>query len=286
LSRWSAERIHFEAGDGDTLNGVLHRPQAATGRIVVLVHGLTGCEDSAYVRATARHLLLAGRPVLRLNLRGAPPSRATCRRMYHAGRSDDLALVFDRLADRGDAPGGIDAVGYSLGGNVLLKHLSETGGASPVSRAVAVSAPLDLATVSRRLEAPRNRFYHRWLLARMQADWRGGPLDLTDRQRAALDEARSIRAFDDQVVAPANGFADADDYYARCSSGPLLRQIVRPTLLVHADDDPWIPVEIYRRYSVRQADGIRFVITRGGGHVGFHGRTGRWHDAAVRAFLG
>ena len=205
--------------------------------------------------------------------------------MYHSGRSEDLALVFDRLAEMGYGADRIFAVGYSLGGNILLKYLAETGSTASVFRAVTVSAPLDLSIVSRRLESPRNRFYQRWLLDRMKLDWGGGPLDLSPVQRDALDQAASIREFDDGVVAPSNGFADAEDYYARCAAGPRLGEITIPTLLVHAENDPWIPVEIYRRYKPLMAPDTSLALVSGGGHVGFHGRAGRWHDQAALQFF-
>ncbi len=285
LDPWPGERLYFKADNGDRLNGVLHAGGEDANALVVLIHGLTGCEDSAYVRAGARLLLKSGYAVLRLNLRGAQPSRRDCRQMYHSGRSEDLALVFDRLAGRGYGADRMFAVGYSLGGNILLKYLAETGLDARVSRAVTVSAPLDLSTVSRRLEAPRNRIYHRWLLDRMKQDWGGGPLDLSTVQRDALDRAVSIREFDDGVVAPSNGFADAEDYYARCAAGPRLGEITIPTLLVHAQDDPWIPAEIYRRYKPSMAPDMSMALVPGGGHVGFHGRAGRWHDQATRRFF-
>lgn len=287
LDPWPGMRVCFEAENGDRLNGVLHASQEDEPTLVVLIHGLTGCEDSAYMRASARHLLEAGHAVLRLNLRGAAPSRRDCRQMYHSGRSEDLALVFDRLADMGYGPEKMFAVGYSLGGNILLKYLAETGSDARVSRAVSVSAPLDLDRVSRRLEAPRNRLYHRWLLDRMKLDWGGGPLDLSPAQRDGMARARSIREFDDGVVAPSNGFVDAEDYYARCAAGPRLGEITIPALLVHASDDPWIPAEIYRRYKSSMPMNMLLALVSGGGHVGFHGKDGRWHDlAALRFFEG
>lgn len=286
LDPWPGERVYFEADNGDRLNGVLHVAGDDQHQLVVLVHGLTGCEDSAYVRASARHLLEAGYGVLRLNLRGAQPSRQDCRQMYHSGRSEDLALVFERLAERGYGTDRMFAVGYSLGGNILLKYLAETGSDARVSRAVSVSAPLDLSTVSRRLEASRNRLYHRWLLDRMKLDWRGGPLDLDPAQLEAIERSTSIREFDDGVVAPSNGFASAEDYYAQCAAGPRLGEIAVPTLLVHAADDPWIPAEIYRRYETTTPPNVLIALASGGGHVGFHGVNGRWHDQAALGFLG
>lgn len=287
LDPWPGERLYFQASNGDRLNGVLHVGRDDQHVLVVLVHGLTGCEDSAYVRASARHLLEAGYGVLRLNLRGAQPSRQDCRQMYHSGRSEDLALVFARLAERGYDADRMFAIGYSLGGNILLKYLAETGSDALVSSAVTVSAPLDLSTVSRRMEAPRNRLYQRWLLGRMKLDWGGGPLDLDPAQLAALERSASIREFDDGVVAPSNGFTDAEDYYAQSAAGPRLGEISVPTLLVHAADDPWIPVEIYRRYETTTPSNVSIAVAAGGGHVGFHGTAGRWHDqAAFRFFAG
>ena len=172
LSPWPGERLSLEAGNGDRLSAVSHEPDKD--RLVVLVHGLTGCEDSAYVRASARHFLAAGYGVIRFNLRGAGPSRPHCRAMYHAGRSEDLALVLKMLATRGGMARDLFAVGYSLGGNLLLKYLAEQGDHALLRAAVSVSAPLDLAAASTRLEAYRNRGYHRWLLDRMKADWRAG----------------------------------------------------------------------------------------------------------------
>jgi predicted alpha/beta-fold hydrolase len=285
LDPWPGDRLYFEADNGDRLNGVLHAGPDTEHALVVLVHGLTGCEDSAYVRASARFLLEFGYGILRLNLRGAQPSRLDCRQMYHSGRSEDLALVFDRMAEMGYGTDRMFAVGYSLGGNILLKYLAETGSGARISRAVTVSTPLDLATVSRRLEAPRNRMYQRWLLDRMKLDWNAGPLDLSPVQRDALANAASIREFDDGVVAPSNGFAGAEDYYARCSAGPRLGEITIPTLLIHAQDDPWIPAEIYRRYEASIPANMAMALLPDGGHLGFHGKSGRWHDQAALRFF-
>lgn len=284
LSRWPGSRLSFAAQNDDQLSGVLHNVEGGTDCLVVLVHGLTGCEDSAYVRASARRLLEEGHDVFRLNLRGAGPSRPQCRTMYHAGRSDDLRLILEALLSAGQGVNGVFAMGYSLGGNLLLKYLGESGVAALIDRAVSVSAPIDLAAASGRLEARRNRGYHRWLLDRMKLDWTSGPLDIETSQMVALKEADSIRGFDNDVVAPLNGFADAADYYARNSSGSFLSRISIPALLLHADNDPWIPARSYRELEALPAK-LRVEIARGGGHVGFHGRQGRWHDECAAAFF-
>jgi predicted alpha/beta-fold hydrolase len=284
----AGERVWFAMTDGDRLAGTLHESDGDAARpLAVLVHGLAGCEDSAYLVASTRHLLASGFPVLRLNLRGAGVSRPVCRSGYHAGRSEDFADVLTALP----APlrrHGVVAVAYSLGGNMLLKHLGERGAGSGLTAAVAVSAPLDLAAASRRFRAPRNALYQRWLLGNMKREALAGGA-LTEDRRAAIVAARTVYDFDDRYVAPRHGFAGADDYYTRCSAARFLAGIATPTLLLHADNDPWIDAAPYRVAAQTGNSALTVEITRGGGHVGFHGPReaagGHWHDAAVAAFL-
>lgn len=274
-------------GSGDVLTARLHHPPAPAGRpLALVVHGLTGCEDSAYVRASAAFFLARGHPALRLNLRGAGPSRAQCRERYHAGRTADLRAVFAALPDDLKAAG-VVALGYSLGGNLLLKFLGDGPVPGCLRAAAAVSAPIDLAAAARRFSRPRNLLYRRWLLARVKEEAQGPAADLSARERAAIARARTIPEFDDAFVAPRNGFAGADDYYAQCSARGFLAAIGTPTLLVHAADDPWIPAAPYRDYDWRRAPACRLLTSAGGGHVGFHGRGARaaWHDRCAARFF-
>lgn len=290
-----ATRLSIPLPDGDVLTAALDRPARDGGAaLAILIHGLTGCEDSHHVRATSAALLAAGIPVIRLNLRGAGPSRATCAGMYHAGRSADLASVLAALDDVLAAAQSTDlagrarvAVGYSLGANMLLKHLGERGRAAGLAAAVSVSAPIDLEACCRRMLEPRNMIYQRYLLRRMKREALAGPAPLPDGPRRAIQEARTVRDFDDGFVAPVNGFRNAADYYARCSARRFLKKIRVPTLVLHADDDPWIPAEAYRAHDWRACEAVTPLLTRGGGHVGFHGRGHRlpWHDRAALAFV-
>ena len=161
LDEGAGEQLWLPLGDGtgDELSGQLHHPggrPASVARaerpLVVLVHGLGGDETSVYLRVTAAHLLGLGHPVLRLSLRGAGPSRERCRFQYHAGRSADLrAALATLLAARPElAANGIALVGYSLGGNLVLKLAGEGAGELPLRAIVSVSAPIDLAEASRR----------------------------------------------------------------------------------------------------------------------------------------
>lgn len=286
LSAWPSERLFFDTddGSGDRLQGVLHR--RVDGPVAVLLHGLTGCEESFYVLETARFLLSQGVSVLRLNLRGAGPSRYTCRGHYCAGSSDDLAGILRQLP--GDLVGrGLVVIGYSLGGNIVLKYLAEKPLAVEPLCAVVVSAPIDLAAASRRMMAPRNRLYHRWLLNRMSEEAAAGSAVLSDAERAAIAGARSVYAFDDRFVAPRNGYADADDYYRQCSAAGMLAEIGTPALLIHARNDPWIPAGAFEDIDAGALPKISLALADSGGHVGFHGRTGRtpWHNQCAYTYL-
>ncbi len=290
LAGWPGRRLELALADGsgDRLAAMLHRPEAPDGRpLSVLIHGLTGCEDSSYIRASARHLLGLGYPVLRLSLRGAGPSGPLCRFRYHAGRSEDLRDVLAALARL--APdlfaGGLLLVGYSLGANMLLKFLAEHGGRFPVLAAAAVSAPIDLKAAQLRLMAPRNALYHRYLLARMKAETLAGAA-LSAPERRAVARARSVYQFDDGFVAPVGGFADAEDYYRRCSARRFLDAVAVPTLVVHARDDPWIPAAAYDAVDWRANPRLTPLLPAAGGHVGFHGRGARaaWHDRCITNF--
>lgn len=289
LARVPAERLELPLGDGsgDRLAAVLQQPVEPTRPLAVLIHGLSGSEESPYMQVSAAALLARGHPVLRLNLRGAGPSRPLCRFQYHAGRTADLrdalhALGAERLA------GGVCLVGYSLGGNLLLKFLAEHGTAFPIAAAAAVSAPLDLAAAAHRIRMPRNRFYHWNLLRAMKAEALAPAAALAPSERLAITRARTIVEFDDHFVAPRNGFAGAADYYARTSAEPFLPAIRVPTLVVHALDDPWIPPAVYRRVRWNDQPFLHRAVVENGGHVGFHARGDRlpWHDRLIGEFFG
>ena len=273
-------------GSGDRLVGELNRPVEGSGKpLVVLIHGLTGCSTGAYMLASAFSLLRLGYPVLRLNLRGAGPSRPLCRQQYHAGRSADLRDALAGLPS-GLLADGLFAVGYSLGGNMLLKYLAEQGEAGPVRAAASVSAPIDLSAASRRLMARRNQLYHDWLLRRMQEEALAGEA-LTDAERQAVVTARRVYDFDERFVAPRNGFRGADDYYLRSSALFFLPQIRVPTLIIHALDDPWIPGASYMGFDWQANPRLIPLLPRQGGHVGFHGLGTHvpWHDRCLGMFF-
>lgn len=282
----TTERIEIATrdGSGDRLFADIDRPREPTGMTVLLLHGLAGSADSRYMRSAARSLVACGHIAVRLNLRGAGPSARVCRHRYHAGRTADLrdaiAGLPPALAGRG-----IGAIGFSLGGNALLKLLGETGAAAPIRLAVSVSAPIDLAAACACIDRPRNRLYRAYLLGPLRADARARTPD--PRVRAAIDRIGTIRAFDDLVTAPDNGFRDAADYYARNSALVVVGQIAVPTIMIQAVNDPWVPSESYRRAAAMVGPAARVVLLPGGGHVGFHGRgsVAPWFERVAGAFF-
>jgi predicted alpha/beta-fold hydrolase len=278
-------RFAMPDGSGDVMLARLNPPaMVASNPLAVLLHGLTGSEDSFYVRATTRLLMDRGHPVLRLNLRGAGPSAATCSRRYHAGRTGDVRAVLAALpADL--AANGVIMVGWSLGGNCTLKFLGEGDFPVPVVAGAAISAPIDLAASSRLFGSPPNRLYHRRLLGQMKADMQGNRALVGDRWADAALAAHDLWDFDDKVVAPWNGWADAPEYYRVNSALSFLPRIRVPTLVVHALDDPWIPPAAYQDFPWNSNPWLSTALSRSGGHVGFHGQGGVWSDLCLGLFL-
>jgi hypothetical protein len=274
-------------GSGDVVLAALDEPlQVPRGPLIVLIHGVAGNEDSLYMRTSAAFHLSRGSRVIRINLRGAGVSRSLCRFEYHAGRTEDLRDALLAIPARLKRSG-IFIVGYSLGGNMLLKFLAEHGTDLPILGATSVSAPIDLAAAVRRMMAPRNALYHRWLLRHMKTEATGGAAELNAEERNAIRRARSIYEFDRDFLGPRHGYEGADDYYAENSAIAYLDQIRVPTCVIHAHDDPWIPIGPYLEVDWKRNSNLTPLLPEGGGHVGFHcsGFRSPWHDACVRAFV-
>jgi len=288
------ERLHLALPSSppearaDRLAALLEEPPipAPAAPLVVLIHGLGGDETSTYLQTSASHLLANGLAVLRLNLRGAGPSRPLCHQQYHAGRTEDLRDALAGLpADR--TRNGLVLVGFSLGGNMLLKFLAEHGAETEgLLGAVSISAPIDLRVASRRILEPRNVVYHRHLLTGMKTEALAAD-SITDAERALVPTLESIVDFDERLVAPRNGFAGADDYYARNHARQFLPEVRVKTLVIHALDDPWIPAESYTSVAWHDTDTLTPLLPGGGGHVGFHADGSRvpWHDQCTLRFV-
>jgi len=261
------ERVDTHDGDFLDLDWVAAPPEAP---LVLVLHGLEGSPGSGYVRATLNEIARRGWGAVAMAWRSCSgePNRAL--RSYCSGETEDPRFVARRIREAGIV-GPLFAIGFSLGANALLKLLAETGEDSPVDAAVAVSTPFDLAACARALDAPWSggALYRRVFLGTLRQKALG---KLREHPASGLSaegvrRARTLRAFDDAFTAPSNGYRDADDYYARASSGPLLERIRRPVLCISAEDDPMIPVETLPVASA--GPWVQLLRTAGGGHVGF-----------------
>ena len=265
----------------------LDRPATEThAPLIVLAHGLAGSESSLHGVATARYLVGEGWPALRLNLRGAAPSRPTSGGRYHAGKTDDLAAALRALpADL--LRHGIVLIGNSLGGNLVLKFIGEGGHELPVRAAIAVSTPIDLAATCARMMAPRNFVYHRYMLNEMKREALAPSAALTARNAPPSPAPAASLEFDDRFVAPHFGYRDAQNYYEANAAKNFLAGATLPTLILQALDDPWIPAACYTAIDWSTLPAIQPVLTQGGGHMGFHGADSLtpWHDRVTARWL-
>jgi uncharacterized protein len=281
------ERLLLPMRDGDRLAARLDQPAQSRARpLVVLIHGVAGSEVSVNIVTTARRLVAAGWPVLRLNLRGSPPSRPTCAGRYHGGRTEDLAEALRRLP-AGLTRHGVFLVGHSLGGGLVVKFMGEGRRSIPLLGAVAVSAPLDFAATCARMMTARNFAYQKYVLDALKREALAPGAALTAAERSVIAEAKNVFEFDDRFVAPHFGYRDAPHYYEENEPRRFLAAIRRPTLIVHALDDPWIPGESYEAVDWRRLPRIETALSPGGGHLGFHGRGSSiaWHDRVTIGWL-
>lgn len=271
-------RDRLELPDGDFLD--LDFPEVdgergattEVGRPLVLVlHGLEGSARSGYALETYRALEAHGVRAVGLNFRSCSGEPNRTARSYHSGETGDLGVVLGVLRGRfPNRPLGV--IGYSLGGNVLLKYLGERGPAAPVLLlgAAVVSVPFDLAAGAHCLERGVGHVYAAFFLRSLRSKLRA-KFDVIQGRcdwRRAL-RAQTMREFDEAATAPLHGFRDADDYYRRSSSGPFLPTVRVPTLLVHADDDPFLPGPLVPRETIRNNRSLVARFSGRGGHVGF-----------------
>jgi uncharacterized protein len=268
-------RERLDTPDGDFLDldfaVVEGSPEPAPDAPVCLViHGLEGGSGSTYVLESCRVLAGRGIRAVAMNMRSCSGEPNRTARLYHAGETEDPSRVLDHLAARfPSAP--LLALGFSLGGNQLLKLLGERGEASPVRAAAAVSVPFDLGLGADKLDGSfMGRLYALHFVRRLQAKYRAKrPLMDGAVDAARLLDARGFREFDDAATAPLFGFEGAEGYYAACSSARFVAAIRVPTLLVQALDDPFVAAAGIPWAEIEANPWIQAAFTPAGGHVGF-----------------
>jgi predicted alpha/beta-fold hydrolase len=287
-------RERFETSDGDFVDLDWLDSESRLGErpLVIVLHGLEGSSRSPYVPGLLREAAHCGWEGVAMNFRSCSGAMNRLPRFYHSGETGDLNEVIESLIAR--RPGRpIGLVGYSLGGNVLLKWLGERGEKSPESlrAAVAVSVPFDLAAAAHRIDHGIHRIYGQVFLRTLKQKalrkirMFPGLLDPKEVVRA-----RSFAEFDKSVTAPLHGFSSAMDYWTRASATPWLKEIRRPTLLLSAYDDPFLPASCLPHDAVARSPWLTAQFTPYGGHVGFvegkrPGAVTYWADRRVMAYL-
>lgn len=276
----------WELDDGDFVDVELLDAPADRPHLLIL-HGLEGSSRAGYVGAILRGAAERGWGAVAMSFRScgsSGPNRLV--RFYHSGETTDALQVLARMRERVRGP--VAGVGFSLGGNVILRILGEGGDRAPLDAAAVVSVPLDLQESVRRLDGrgPMARLYRGVFLRSL----RKKALEKAARFPEALDAAAirgasTIQAFDDVVTARLHGFEDAADYYRRCSSGPILSAIRRPTLYLASRDDPFFHLPA----QLPEAPYVEPLLTERGGHVGFVAGSLRrpvfWAEGRAIAFL-
>jgi len=266
------QRERMDTPDGDFVDVDWGPDPADGGGVALVLHGLEGSSARGYVRNVCRELIGHGIRPVAMNFRGCSgePNRAL--RSYHSGDTGDAAWLVEIIRDR--HPGrSVGAIGFSLGGNVLLKMMGDRddGGVGLLDAAVAMSVPYDLAAGSALMErTPMGRAYTEYfmrMLRRKVASKAERLSEVLDME--AVSRARTIWEFDERVTAPLNGFRDATDYYTRSSSGSVLPRVRVPTLLLHASDDPFLPPESIPVEDAHENPKLTLALQPRGGHVGF-----------------
>jgi predicted alpha/beta-fold hydrolase len=291
--RMEATRHEIELPDGDRLVVLETVPpwRGVAQPTAVLVHGLAGCAEAAYVVRLGRRLVQHGIRVVRVNMRGAGTGFGLARGIYHAGRSDDLREVVAWVNRRTQGEGSpVGLIGFSLGGNLVLKLAAEAAelGVAGLDCVLAANPPIDLVSCAQQMLRPENRLYDwnfvRWLRIFVGRLHHRFP----DLGPPRLEGVKTLYDFDDRYTAPRSGFRSADDYYQRCSLITSLMRIHVPGLIVHAMDDPVITYPPF--LCAERRPSLSLELLPHGGHLGYMSHQPwlgdrRWLEARLATWL-
>ena len=258
---------------------------------VILVHGLEGSASSHYILGNGTKMWAAGMNVIRMNMRNCGGTERLTPTLYHSGLSGDVAAIVNTLI--GEGCRAIACVGYSMGGNLVLKYAGEVGADAPrqVKAFIGVSPAADLSASSTALDHGINRLYQWHFLERMKARFRRKKKLFPEvYAEENLSPLHSIRAYDEHIVAKYCGFEGAEDYYYRAAAARVVDRITVPTLVVHAQDDPFIVLTPETRAQIVANKHIELIEPKHGGHCAFLAERGEfsdsyWAERVVRAFL-
>jgi predicted alpha/beta-fold hydrolase len=260
----------------------------------IIVHGLEGSADSQYVVGNANKLWRAGANVIRMNMRNCGGTEGLSPTLYHSGLSGDVGAVMRFFLER-EGLESVALIGYSMGGNLVLKLAGDLGANAPrqLRSVVGVSPAIDLDLSATALHRPENRLYERRflrnLLKRFRRKVRLFPLAFDPNRATGIS---SLREFDDRITALYSGFASAEDYYYRVAAARVVDRIAVPALILHAADDPFVHLAPETLAAINANPHITFVETEHGGHCAFLGKPdpanhddGYWAEMTLLRFV-
>jgi hypothetical protein len=288
----SPEERLFEVEPGMQVLCHCHwQAKRATATTLIIVHGLEGSSESGYVIGTGSKAWIAGMNVVRMNMRNCGGTERLGPTLYNSSMSGDVGAVVRTVIAEENLQA-IALAGFSMGGNLVLKLLGEWGADAPpqVKAGVGVSPAMDLAVSADALHDWANRVYeYRFLRNLRRRVQRKAALYPGLYDLKYLHGLRSIRDFDEEITARYCGFTGADDYYARAASSNVLDRIAVATLVIHAEDDPFIRVLPDTRQKLRDNPHVTYIETAHGGHCAFmaepNGYDGRWAERQAIAFI-
>lgn len=288
VSRIDFKRKTIETPDQDFLDLDIFKQDSS--KLAIVLHGLEGSSDSTYISGMTAALIASGYDVLAMNQRSCSGRPNRLLSSYHSGKTDDLDLVINQVADDYES---LTIIGFSLGGNITLKYAGEYGNTinPKIKAAVGVSVPVHLSSSSKRLESAENFIYRTRFLRQLKQKVK----DKLLRNKSSvfnlkdLAQVKTIRDFDDYYTAPVHGFDHAEDYYSKSSSLGYLTGIQIPTMLLNAQNDPFLSPECFPSEGELNNPNLQLLYPSFGGHVGFalDNRMKKifWHEQKVIEFL-
>ena len=266
--RFSRSRIFTPDDDFIDIDSILNGSKI----LVMLLHGLEGSSESSYIHTFSQMLSSSGLYDVRvMNYRGCSGTMNQQVGMYHSGATEDLDSVFSHYQNQYDE---IYAIGFSLGGNLILKYLGEQKFASSqwITKAVAISPPTHLESCSYKIMERQNFVYQKRFLTSLKSKaLEKAKLYPEQLVSSTIKSIKKIYEFDDVITGPIHGFADARDYYSKSSSKQYLDQINKPTLIITAVDDPFLSIEAIPYEEAKRNEMLFLAASEYGGHVGFGG---------------
>lgn len=277
------QRERIQLLDSDFLDIDWSFAKMPSQKVAILLHGLEGNAQRVYMKGQAKFLNQNGWDAAAVNFRGCSGEANLSYQSYNAGKTDDLEAVINSILKK-DKYTEIVLIGFSLGGNLLLKYLGERETfPKQIKKAVAISTPLSLKGSLEALNEFSNWVYRNSFLINLRKKYKAKMKDFPEKMTASdYKKITSLLQFDHVYTAPAHGFKDAFDYYEKNSSLQFLPNIKIPIYILNAANDSFLSSECYPTELASTMKNLHFEISKYGGHVGFH-QTNKLYYSEARA---